>query len=227
MSLVPDKVRCSGCDYEANILHGVAVCLYHLPDGSVYEHYRTRGWCHTCKEVREIEDLTDLLAMQMQIADMEKVQPSPNEEIDRLQACVKAFQGRSSPARCLTCESTHISPGVEGHMHHCGGILSVEEDQSGIRFAMRERQFLLDREGRELQRGLMNPDSAEKKGVPISGMSEDTAKAIEQIASVTRPPPLKLHKMSSVHFTYLRHRPTPPPKPGLVRRFVKWIGLGY
>lgn len=226
MSLVPDEVRCSGCEYEAHILNGAAVCIYHSQDGSVYEHHRARGWCYTCQEVRDIEDLPDLLAIQLEIADLQKLLPAPYQEIARLQSCVKAFQGRSSPARCLTCGFTNISPGVEGHNHHCGGIFVVEGNPTGIRFAMKERQFLLDSEGRKLEGGVMCPDSPEKKGVSIFGMSEDNAKAIKEIAAVTRPPPLKPPEVYNGRFHNPRHRPTPPPKPGLVRRFLKWIRLG-
>lgn len=153
MSLAPDNVYCSGCDYEARILHGAAVCLYHLPDGSVHQHHRTRGWCYTRQEVREIEDLSDLLALQQEITDLQPLQPAPVETIARLQTQLKAFGSRTSPARCLTCGSTHISPGVIGHVHACGGTLYAEAEPSGIRFAMKEREYLLDHEGCLLSKG--------------------------------------------------------------------------
>lgn len=73
------------------------------------------------------------------------------------------------------------------------------------------------------------------------GLESETSETIRQIAALTRRPldlPRKLtmgvrQPDGSVKVVPLpatwhnpRHRPTPPPKPGVVRRFLKWIRLG-
>ncbi|MGV0983396.1 MAG: hypothetical protein ACOYB2_02505 [Limnohabitans sp.] len=61
---------------------------------------------------------------------------------------------------------------------------------------------------------------------PLLGeIDRETSEAIEQIASVTRPTPLKPPEVFNGLFHNPRRQPTPPPKPGLVRRFVRWLGL--
>ncbi len=59
----------------------------------------------------------------------------------------------------------------------------------------------------------------------LAELERETSEAIEQIAAVTRPAPLKPPEVFHGRFHNPRHRPTPPPKPGLVRRFVRWLGL--
>lgn len=73
---------------------------------------------------------------------------------------------------------------------------------------------------------------------PLLGSIE--SETIRQIAALSRQPldlPRKLTmevrqpdgsvKVVPLHATWHnpRHRPTPPPEPGLVRRFVRWLGL--
>jgi hypothetical protein len=59
-------------------------------------------------------------------------------------------------------------------------------------------------------------------------MDKETAKAIEDIAAATRPPPLKPPEIFHGRFHAPRHRQA-EPKPerlGLVHRFIRWLGLG-
>lgn len=61
---------------------------------------------------------------------------------------------------------------------------------------------------------------------PLLGeLERETSEAIEKIASVTRLAPLKPPEVFHGRFHNPRHRPTPPPKPSLVRRFFRWLGL--
>ncbi len=59
-------------------------------------------------------------------------------------------------------------------------------------------------------------------------MDKDTAKAIEDIAAATRPPPLKPPEVFNGRLHNPRHRKAEnkPQRPGLMGRLLKWFEIG-
>lgn len=64
---------------------------------------------------------------------------------------------------------------------------------------------------------------------PLLGeVDRETSAAIAHVAAATRPPPLKPPEVSIGRFHNPRHRPAvqEPERLGLIRRVLRWLGLG-
>lgn len=57
MSLPARLIVCTECEYETREPQKPIRVLYQLADNILVEGHHTRGWCHSCDDLREIEDL--------------------------------------------------------------------------------------------------------------------------------------------------------------------------
>ena len=160
MSLPFYEIRCTNCSYKDSYGYNVsyvfeggqeAVCQPELPD----------GWCDNCGRVLRIysprtEEIVkdELERLSMYIAEEKKNRNKRNlflfkkrvdeeliecftQSIIDIKNCVKFFQEKNFPMRCLTCGSTKVSiidlPTEYsvyteiGVVHRCGGKLLAEK----------------------------------------------------------------------------------------------------
>ena len=160
MSLPFYQIECTNCSYKDSYSYNVsyifdggreAVCQPELPD----------GWCHNCEKVLRIyspktEEMVknELERLSMYISEEKEKRNERNlflfkkkvdeelieyftQSINDTKNCVKFFQEKKFPMRCLSCGSTNVSiidlPTEYsvfteiGINHHCGGKLLAEK----------------------------------------------------------------------------------------------------
>jgi hypothetical protein len=185
------KAKCDKCSYEADFSDPLR--SYEMADGSTVTIERTFVWCSACREVRWGEQLTDLAQLERDLAATSAREPAVMEELsfsvsrhqtleDLLASRKKELESRiawrrirKSPARCLECGSTDITPLVltetdDGDekwtlREHpgCGGIVTV---LSQMVLSIDRRWFRYTPEGKKKQAYDMYPS---KGAVPIDG----------------------------------------------------------
>lgn len=172
MSMSDTTIRCHGCSFSGTITHRPITLRYRLPDGSVVDGYRKSGWCHRCREIRDIESRFDPAELQAEILQLKpnsglfgKLFGAPNQDDigDRRAKLVRLLRLatlRRSPPRCLTCGYTDVvdfqfdsKRNIVGFVHDCGrGLYEVPADPSAISFRFKPEVIELDVEGRPLSR---------------------------------------------------------------------------
>ncbi len=133
MSMPADEIYCDRCDFQASTLKVWGSYEYLLPDGGRVPMSYRLGWCHSCGDLVVIEDLSvaDQLTADMKKATdrlvpliepglrntLKRLRPLTRREINDLklelhatESVLQLLRDRTSPARCLTCAGTDISP---------------------------------------------------------------------------------------------------------------------
>jgi hypothetical protein len=172
MSFQTISVSCTGCQFVGGIQVRPIKVVYLTDEGREVEGGRTRGWCHSCNAIVNIESRPDLKELAETVTALSRVIKerkraisrlwkrrqivSEEEQLQHLEAEIGLWKNRSTGPRCLTCQSEGVEElqfaenGLSRNFtHECGKQLRVHKiDPEAPRFSYAPKTIYLDSQGR-------------------------------------------------------------------------------